>query len=236
MSAAAQLAPAIMAPDLSPAYDLAAEVLGAPKPKADDVDAALAAVRSEIAEREAAAERASQASVTAPSFAMARQHKAEAADLKLVNERLAAMDVQLVALAAKLADERDEAARVKRRRAAIAERDALSEWLKDRYPAIVAELVEAAARIRINNEAIADANRECRPGEEWQSGAETVGRGCKVNAPGSPMLAGGNGLRLPAPRDCGYPAWPPQPMVETAAALAVDNPDIAEIYKRFGLR
>ena len=116
----------------------------------------------------------------------------------------------------------------------VAERDALAEELRERYPALAGELADLLKRVRASNERVEAVNRSGGP---WIDPAETVARGIPPN--GTDFLT--TWVRLPSfereahqigqylwPVPLNPPAAPTADLAKASAALGAEMRRVGE--------
>lgn len=108
-----------------------------------------------------------------------------------------------------------EGERAKAYTAAKRERDTLTAWASQRYPELVAELVEYAARMDANNRTLDRVNDALPFGRERLAYADTQARGWD---PARTYDRSVTGMKLPDPANVEALAWP-KPLPNFAAEL-----------------
>ena len=97
-----------------------------------------------------------------------------------------------------------------------AERDALVVEIRERYPLLIAELIDIATRLKASNARVAQCNAAGVTAATWLYGAEGLARR-REEISNTPSIL--TSMRLPAPLDGPWCAWPRSEVVGAAEVI-----------------
>jgi hypothetical protein len=187
-------------------------------PSSDEVATLTADAEREVERLTRALEQARQMSLDPRAFPeFVTKARRDAAELAFAIERLTtALDALRAALQTTRSRE-EESRRAALHAEVTAERDAIADELREKYPALAGELVELLTRIKASNGRVEALNRSGGP---WIDPVETVARGVAPN--GIHFLV--TGVQLPpCEREAhahGEMLWPPQQTIRLCFPLA----------------
>lgn len=165
-----------------------------------EVETALSAARTRTDEAEAIARD------PFTDEAAAKAARTEADSNRIAAERLDAAHARLVERRLSLGTAEEQTRRAAQYNAAMAERDALADAIRTRYPDLVTELVAMAQGINASNAAVDAANVNRPDGKEPLAYAEWIAREIAPGNHSHPRIE--TALKLPAAKDDNSLAWP----------------------------